>query len=138
MMMVSFASEVELRTHQFHLRRDIHPLFHVVKGEIESESSVCMQRAQKNEIQMMANLPPYIDLHHSRNRSFIQLSTCLVLSKSKLAETSPTHIEVYCLHDRVVYIDVETDYSTPGILPVLKRFFCIRGYPRSLWSDRES
>jgi hypothetical protein len=43
-----------------------------------------------------------------------------------------------CLNVRAVYIDVATDYSTPGILPVLRRFFCIRGYPRCLWSDRGS
>ncbi len=43
-----------------------------------------------------------------------------------------------CLNVRAVYIDVATDYSTPGILPVLRTFFCIRGYPRCLWSDRGS
>ncbi|XP_064629259.1 uncharacterized protein LOC135488551 [Lineus longissimus] len=43
-----------------------------------------------------------------------------------------------CLMVRGVYIEIATDYSTEGFLIVLRRFFTVRGYPHTLWSDRGS
>ena len=41
-----------------------------------------------------------------------------------------------CLNTRDVYVDVATNYSTEGFLQVLRRFYSIRGYSHTLYSDR--
>ena len=41
-----------------------------------------------------------------------------------------------CFTTRAVYIDVSNDYSTDGFLQVLRRFACIRGWPKTFYSDR--
>ena len=43
-----------------------------------------------------------------------------------------------CLKVRAVYIDLATDYSTEGFLQVLRRFFSIREYIHTLYSDSDS
>jgi hypothetical protein len=89
---------------------------------------------------MMANLPPY------RLAPFTPpfFYTAIDLFGPIKVKVGRNKTDKYwgvlftCLNVRAVYIDVATDYSTPGILPVLTRFFCILGYPRCLWSDRGS
>ena len=43
-----------------------------------------------------------------------------------------------CLATRAVHIDLSHDYSTDGFLQVLRRFACLRGWPRSFFSDKGS
>ena len=40
-----------------------------------------------------------------------------------------------CLYTRAVFADVAHDYSTDGVLTVLRRFVSIRGYPAKIYSD---
>ena len=44
-------------------------------------------------------------------------------------------IIITCFSSRAVYIDVARDYSTDGFLEVFRRFACIRGWPKSAYSD---
>ena len=40
-----------------------------------------------------------------------------------------------CLNKRAVHLELAVDYSTMDFLQVLRRFFAIRGYPKSMTSD---
>ena len=40
-----------------------------------------------------------------------------------------------CLVSRAVYVDLSVDYSTEGLLIVLRRFVSLRGYPSKMFSD---
>ena len=40
-----------------------------------------------------------------------------------------------CLSSRAVHIDISPDYTTNGLLAVLRRFVSLRGYPAKLFSD---
>ena len=113
---------------------------HHIAKSVKFKCVFCRQRAQKNEIQMMANLPPY-RLAPFTPPFFYTAVDLFGPIKVKVGRNKTDKywgVLFTCRNVRAVYIDVATDYSTPVILPVLKRFFCIRGYPRCLWSDRGS
>ena len=45
-------------------------------------------------------------------------------------------IIITCLVSRAVYVDVSRDYSTDAFLETFRRFASVRGWPRTIFSDR--
>ena len=96
-------------------------LHHIAKS-VKFKCVFCRQRAQKNEIQMMVNLPPY-RLAPFTPPFFYTVVDLFGPIKVKVGRNKTDKywgILFTCLNVRAVYIDVATDYSTPGILPVLR------------------
>ena len=44
-------------------------------------------------------------------------------------------IIITCFSARAVYIDISRDYSTDAFLEVFRRFACMRGWPKTVYSD---
>ena len=42
---------------------------------------------------------------------------------------------INCFTTRAVYADISRDYSTDSLLQVLRRFACVRGWPKMIYSD---
>ncbi|XP_064629179.1 uncharacterized protein LOC135488484 [Lineus longissimus] len=100
----------------------------------------CREWAGKTELQVMADLPlcrlqPHTPpFHYTSVDLFGPINVRISRNKTDKAYG----VLFTCLMVRAVYIDVATDYSTEGFLMVLRRFFAVRGYPTTLWSDRGS
>lgn len=43
-----------------------------------------------------------------------------------------------CFVSRAVHVDLSVDYSTDAFLQTMRRFVCLRGYPRKIYSDKGS
>lgn len=98
----------------------------------------CREMDAKTELQLMADLPPcrLQILSPVFFHTAVDLFGPIRCRYGRNKTTKVYGVLFTCLSARAVYIDVAEDYSTPAFLQVLRRFFSIRGYPHTLWSDR--
>jgi hypothetical protein len=100
----------------------------------------CREWEGKTEVQVMADLPlcrlqPHTPPFHN---TAVDLFGPINVRISRNKTAKAYGVLFTCLMVRAVYIDLAADYSTEGFLMVLRRFFAVRGYPDTLWSDRGS
>lgn len=111
---------------------------HKIAKKIKFRCVFCREMDGKTQLQIMADLPPV------RLQTFsppfyntaLDYFGPIRVRFSRNKTTKVYGVLFTCLSTRAVYIDIATDYSTAALLMVLRRFFTIRGYPVTFWSDR--
>ena len=92
----------------------------------------------KPETQVMADLPqaqlaPHIPPFHFMSYDYFGPYSCVKIGRNKTKK----HYGVIftCLNTRAVHLELAVDCSSMDFLQVLRKFFAIRGYPKSMTSD---
>ena len=117
----------------------------VLKGNKISKSvkyrcKFCREMSHLAEEQMMANLP---SIRLAPQTPPFYYTSCdyfgpynVRIGRNKT--TKHYGVIFTCLNTRAVHLELAMDYSTVEFLQVLRRFFCIRGFPAVILSDNGS
>lgn len=107
---------------------------------VKNSCLFCIEWSKKTETQLMADLPKYRLQPHTPPfyHTAVDLFGPMKVKVGRNKTDKMYGVLFTCLMSRAVYIDLSTDYSTPGFLFVLRRFFSIRGQVHTLHSDRGS
>ena len=108
-------------------------------GNIINKCILCRIRTQKLCEQVMSSLPierlkPSPPFYHTSVDYFGPFTIRGEVQKRTRGKAYG--VIFTCFTTRAVYVDVSHDYSTDAFLQVLRRFACIRGWPKTFYSDR--
>ena len=111
-----------------------------ISKSVKFKCTFCKEMSHQTEEQLMAKLPL---LRISPHTPPFYFTSCdyfgpynVKIGRNKTAK----HYGVIftCLNTRAVHLELATDCSTIEFLQVLRRFFCIRGFPAVIMSDNGS
>ena len=117
----------------------------ILKGNKISKSvkfscTFCREMSHLAEEQMMANLP---SIRLAPQTPPFYYASCdyfgpynVRIGRNKT--TKHYGVIFTCLNTRAVHLELAMDYSTVEFLQVLRRFFCLRGFPAVILSDNGS
>jgi len=111
-----------------------------ISKSVKFKCTFCKEMSHQTEEQLMAKLPL---LRLSPQTPPFYFTSCDYFGPYNVKigrNKTKKHYGVIftCLNTRAVHLELAMDYSTIEFLQVLRRFFCIRGFPAVILSDNGS